>query len=109
MSLPPKTELSNQVPWVDGATRVFGVIAHPVDHVRAPMVFNPRFASAGLPHVMVPRQHAETTRSDEPSLRCSTLTAGSGGSSAAGGDKAATNSILDARPTREGSTPRFVY
>lgn len=54
MSLPPETELSNQMPWVDGVTRVFGVIAHPVDHVRAPMVFNPRFAAAGLPHVMVP-------------------------------------------------------
>ena len=54
MSLPPETELSNPMPWVDGATRVFGVIAHPVDHVRAPMVFNPRFAAAGLPHIMVP-------------------------------------------------------
>ena len=49
MSLPPETELSNQMPWVEGATRVFGVIAHPVDHVRAPMVFNPRFAAAGCP------------------------------------------------------------
>ena len=46
MSLPPETELSNQMPWVEGTTRVFGVIAHPVDHVRAPMVFNPRFAAA---------------------------------------------------------------
>ena len=54
MSLPPETELSNPMPWVDGATRVFGVIAHPVDHVRAPMVFNPRFAAAGLSHIMVP-------------------------------------------------------
>ena len=54
MSLPPGTESSNQMPWVGGATRVFGVIAHPVDHVRAPMVFNPRFAAAGLPHIMVP-------------------------------------------------------
>jgi len=54
MSLPPETELSNQMPWVKGTTRVFGVIAHPVDHVRAPMVFNPRFAAAGLPHIMVP-------------------------------------------------------
>ena len=54
MSLPPETELSNQMPWVEGTTRVFGVIAHPVDHVRAPMVFNPRFAAAGLPHIMVP-------------------------------------------------------
>ena len=54
MSLPPEIELSKQMPWVEGATRVFGVIAHPVDHVRAPMVFNPRFAAAGLPHIMVP-------------------------------------------------------
>ena len=49
-----KTGPSNAMPWVEGATRVFGVIAHPVDHVRAPMVFNPRFAATGLPHVMVP-------------------------------------------------------
>ena len=54
MSLPLETELSNQMPWVAGTTRVFGVIAHPVDHVRAPMVFNPRFAAVGLPHIMVP-------------------------------------------------------
>ena len=54
MSLPSETDLSNQLPWVEGTTRVFGVIAHPVDHVRAPMVFNPRFAAAGLPHIMVP-------------------------------------------------------
>ena len=32
----------------------FGVIAHPVDHVRAPIVFNPLFADIGLPHLMVP-------------------------------------------------------
>jgi shikimate dehydrogenase len=54
MSLPLETELSKQMPWVEGTTRVFGVIAHPVDHVRAPMVFNPRFAAVGLPHIMVP-------------------------------------------------------
>ena len=42
------------MPWVDGNSRVFGVIAHPVTHVRAPMVFNPRFAAAGLDHIMVP-------------------------------------------------------
>ena len=60
MSQPLKTGtisengLSNAMPWVEGATRVFGVIAHPADHVRAPMVFNPHFAATGLPHVMVP-------------------------------------------------------
>jgi len=42
------------MPLVDGNSRVFGVIAHPVTHVRAPMVFNPRFAAAGLGHIMVP-------------------------------------------------------
>jgi shikimate dehydrogenase len=60
MSKPPKTNtLSetkslNTMPFVKGTTRVFGVIAHPADHVRAPIVFNPLFAQAGLPHVMVP-------------------------------------------------------
>ena len=39
---------------VDGNSQVFGVIAHPIAHVRAPMVFNPRFAAAGLGHIMVP-------------------------------------------------------
>ena len=43
-----------QMPWVDGNSRVFGVIAHPVNHARAPLVFNPRFARAGLDHIMVP-------------------------------------------------------
>ena len=42
------------MPRVDGNSRIFGVIAHPVTHVRAPMVFNPRFASAGLSHIMLP-------------------------------------------------------
>lgn len=42
------------MPWVDGNSRVFGVIAHPVTQVRAPMVFNPRFAADGLGHIMVP-------------------------------------------------------
>ena len=42
------------MPWVDGNSRVFGVIAHPITHVRAPMVFNPRFVASGLGHIMVP-------------------------------------------------------
>ena len=42
------------MPWVDGNSRVFGVIAHPITHVRAPMVFTPRFVAAGLGHIMVP-------------------------------------------------------
>ena len=43
-----------KMPWVTGTTRFFGTIAHPADHVRAPMVFNPIFAERGLDHVMVP-------------------------------------------------------
>ena len=46
--------MNEVMPWVTGTTRVFGVIAHPADHVRAPMVFNPLFAERGLDHVMVP-------------------------------------------------------
>ena len=46
------------VPWVDGNSRVFGVIAHPVTHVRAPMVFNPRFAAAGVGLIKEPHDAA---------------------------------------------------
>ena len=46
--------MTEPMPWVTGKTRLFGVIAHPADHVRAPMVFNPLFADRGLDHVMVP-------------------------------------------------------
>ncbi len=45
---------ASPMPWVNGNSRIFGVIAHPVTHVRAPMVFNSRFALAGLGHIMVP-------------------------------------------------------
>ncbi len=46
--------MGGQMPWVTGTTRIFGTIANPADHVRAPMVFNPLFAERGLDHVMVP-------------------------------------------------------
>ena len=54
MSLPHKRVPSNAMPWVEGTTRVFGVIANPINHVRAPMVFNRYFAENDLPYVMVP-------------------------------------------------------
>ena len=63
-----ETVQSNAIPWIEGATRVFGVIAHPVDHVRAPMVFNPHFAANGLPHVMIPI--------DAPPTRLESIVAG---------------------------------
>ena len=49
-----KVTPATKMPWVTGTTRFFGTIAHPADHVRAPMVFNPIFAERGLDHVMVP-------------------------------------------------------
>lgn len=49
-----KDSFQPAMPWVDGNSRVFGVIAHPIEHVRAPMVFNPRFAASGLGQIMVP-------------------------------------------------------
>jgi shikimate dehydrogenase len=46
--------MTSTFPSVSGTTRVFGCIASPVDHVRAPTVFNALFAERGLDHVMVP-------------------------------------------------------
>ena len=38
---------------LSGATRLVPVLAHPVDHVRAPAAYNPAFAAAGLDWCMV--------------------------------------------------------
>ena len=43
-----------EMPWVTGSTQLFATIAHPADHVRAPMVFNGLFAERGLDRIMVP-------------------------------------------------------
>ena len=39
---------------ISGTTTLFGCIAHPVSHVRAPTIFNQIFAEAGQDAVMVP-------------------------------------------------------
>ncbi len=39
---------------ITGRTRLFGVIADPIDHVRACEVFNPRFRARGIDAVLVP-------------------------------------------------------
>lgn len=39
---------------ITGATKVFYMIAHPIDHVRTPEVINPVFASRGIDAIMVP-------------------------------------------------------
>ena len=46
--------MTEQVSRISGTTRVFGCIADPVGHVRAPTVFNTLFAQQGIDHVMVP-------------------------------------------------------
>lgn len=47
-------EETSRLPLITGKTKLFGVIAHPTAHVRAPMVFNDRFVAEGLDHVMIP-------------------------------------------------------
>jgi shikimate dehydrogenase len=39
---------------LSGATRLVPILAHPVDHVRAPRIYNPAFAAAGLDWCQVP-------------------------------------------------------
>ena len=39
---------------ITGTTKLFGVIAYPADHVRAPEIFNPFFVEKGIDAVMVP-------------------------------------------------------
>lgn len=39
---------------LSGATRLVPILAHPVDHVRAPRTYNPAFAAAGLDWCLVP-------------------------------------------------------
>jgi shikimate dehydrogenase len=41
-------------PTLSGATRLVPILAHPVDHVRAPRLYNPAFAAAGLDWCQVP-------------------------------------------------------
>ncbi|MGB0690109.1 MAG: shikimate dehydrogenase, partial [Candidatus Puniceispirillum sp.] len=42
------------VPLITGTTKLFGVIAHPSAHVRAPKVFNARFVAEKRDHLMIP-------------------------------------------------------
>jgi shikimate dehydrogenase len=39
---------------ITGRTRLFGIVADPIDHVRTPQVFNARFAALGADAVLVP-------------------------------------------------------
>lgn len=44
---------------ITGSTKVFGVIADPINHVRAPMVYNPVFKKRGIDAVLVPMHITE--------------------------------------------------
>ncbi|EJT06239.1 shikimate dehydrogenase [Rhizobium sp. CCGE 510] len=39
---------------ITGKTKIFYMIAHPIDHVRSPEVFNPWFAANGVDAIMIP-------------------------------------------------------
>lgn len=43
---------------ITGHTKVFYMLAHPIDHVRTPEVLNPLFAARGIDAVMVPVHYA---------------------------------------------------
>ena len=49
--------------WVDGATRIYGIIGDPIAQVKSPTVFNEKFRALGKNAVMIPL-HAEQSNFD---------------------------------------------
>ncbi len=49
---------------INGKTTVYGILAHPTDHVRAPQVFNAAFEAAGIDGVLVPFDVAPESLAD---------------------------------------------
>ena len=45
---------SDQVDWVSGRTRVFGIVGHPIEQVRSPEMFSAEFARRGAEALMIP-------------------------------------------------------
>jgi shikimate dehydrogenase len=41
-------------PLIDGATHLYVIVGHPIEQVKSPLTFNPRFAAAGVNAVLVP-------------------------------------------------------
>ncbi len=39
---------------ISGKTKIFYMVAHPIDHVRTPEVMNPLFEARGIDAIMVP-------------------------------------------------------
>ena len=55
------------MPIVDGATRLYGIIGHPIDQVKSPELITPKFRAAGrnalmLPMHVIPERFDETVR-----------------------------------------------
>jgi shikimate dehydrogenase len=53
-----------EMPIVDGATRLYGIIGHPIDQVKSPQVITPKFRAAGHNALMLP-MHVTPERFDE--------------------------------------------
>ena len=45
---------SDQVDWVSGRTRIFGIVGHPIEQVRSPEMFSAEFARRGAEALMIP-------------------------------------------------------
>jgi shikimate dehydrogenase len=52
------------MPIVDGATRLYGIIGHPIDQVKSPELITPQFRAAGRNALMLP-MHVTPERFDE--------------------------------------------
>lgn len=52
------------LPIVDGATRLYGIIGHPIDQVKSPELITPKFRAAGRNALMLP-MHVTPERFDE--------------------------------------------
>jgi shikimate dehydrogenase len=48
----------NSIPTITGTTKIYFMLAHPIEHVRSPEVFNPVFAARGIDAVMIAVHYA---------------------------------------------------
>ncbi len=52
---PGNTHLeTDQVDWISGRTRIFGIVGHPIEQVRSPEMFSAEFVRRGHPAIMIP-------------------------------------------------------
>jgi shikimate dehydrogenase len=58
------TGASGDLPIVDGATRLYGIIGHPIDQVKSPELITPKFRATGRNALMLP-MHVTPERFDE--------------------------------------------